>query len=145
MKKVSLFIILLITLFSCNQESPRVLDSPEIEVIPPTISQDFVLEQSGTFVNRNGYRVMGNAELHYSASENVYSLRFKNFTSQNGPALRVYLSQDETESNIINLGTLKSTSGEQSYDFPASIYDPDKDTVIIWCDAINQPFGVAVF
>ena len=147
MKTAILLLTLVLTLLSCNQDSPKVIGdtgSNESETIPPSTSEDFILERSGTFVSRNGYSVAGTAELHYSSSTNVYSLRFTNFTSQNGPALRVYLSQDETESSIINLGTLKSTNGEQSYDFSASSYDPDKDTVIIWCDAINQPFGVAI-
>lgn len=147
MKNLIVLFIITLTMFSCNQESPRNISDgqQESETIPMTNSDDFVLEQTGTFSNRNGYRVSGTAELYYSASTNVYSLRFQNFSSQNGPALRVYISEDETENSIINLGNLSSTSGAQRYDFAAVNYDPSKDTVLIWCDAIDQPFGAANF
>lgn len=44
-----------------------------------------------------------------------YILRLENFKSTNGPDLYVYLSEDKTNADIINLGRLKGNIGNQTH------------------------------
>lgn len=147
MKKI-LFLIFTVFFISCGNQDPTrtILSDMTGESSSDTRpSGDFVLEQTANFSSRGIYSVSGTAELFYSASTNTYSLYLSNFTADNGPNLKVYLSQDETEVNITDLGALKAFNGEQRYDFPAANYNISRDNVLIWCDAISQNFGVASF
>jgi hypothetical protein len=100
------------------------------------------LLRSGTLMGCGGHTVMGKAEV-YEKDGNL-SLVFDDFTSQNGPDLRVYLSTTDNASSFVNLGDLKSTTGKQSYEIPAGT---DLDTykyAHVWCQQFSVCFGVAL-
>ncbi|MBC7904696.1 MAG: DM13 domain-containing protein [Gemmatimonadaceae bacterium] len=63
------------------------------------------------------------------------------FSSNNGPDLRVYLSTDQSASNFINLGKLKSVSGDQLYDIPGNPNLAVHKFVVIWCAQYAVYFG----
>jgi Electron transfer DM13 len=72
-----------------------------------------------------------------------YILRLENFKSTNGPDLYVYLSEDKTNADIINLGRLKGNIGNQNYPIPAGTDLSKYNTALIWCRAFSVLFGSA--
>jgi hypothetical protein len=101
------------------------------------------LARSGTFDGLNGYSVTGTATLERTADD--ASLRLESdFQSQSGPGLYVYLSPNATNVNGgINLGSLQTTSGEQTYAIPANVNPDDFDHVLVYCQPFGVPFGTA--
>ena len=66
------------------------------------------------------------------------------FASSGGPDVRVYLSVNQSISgNSFEVGSLKSTSGKQSYILPSSIKINSYDYVLIHCVPFNITFGWA--
>ena len=76
---------------------------------------------------------------HESASK---SCDLPDFLSDNGPDLFVYLATDTSDSDIIDLGALRATSGTLTYEIPEA-YDAKYDHVLIWCDQFSVLFGSA--
>jgi electron transfer DM13 len=70
-------------------------------------------------------------------------LRLENFKATNGPDLYVYLSTDNSASDIVNLGRLKGNIGNQNYDIPEGTDLSKYHTVLIWCQAFSVLFGSA--
>jgi Electron transfer DM13 len=71
-------------------------------------------------------------------------------TSDQGPDLHVLLdpaaqpgSSYENQGSVINLGKLRSYSGEQRYPIPDVIELSDYNSVVIWCRMANATFGYA--
>jgi len=96
-------------------------------------------ERTGSFRGRSDYNVIGNITLEDLGDQ--LELRFgSNFRSSNGPGLFVYLSNSITSTiGGLELGNLKSNSGEQSYIIDKSSAQLDTyKFVLIYC----KPFGV---
>lgn len=115
-----------------------------ISSVPVTITVNAAgnASRSGNFQGNSGYNVSGKATLEPG------KLSFDgSFRSANGPGLRVYLAKTApavlTSSNSVKLGNLKSTSGAQDYEVPASVGLKDFDFVVIYCEPFNVPFGFA--
>jgi len=70
-------------------------------------------------------------------------LHIKNLKSDPGPDLFAYLSKDKTVGDAVNLGALKSTTGDQSYAIPADVDVEEYAQVLIWCRAFGVLFGSA--
>ncbi len=107
-----------------------------------TVTAPGSASRSGNFQGNSGYNVSGKATLEPG------KLSFdSSFRSANGPGLRVYLAKTApavlTSSNSVKLGNLKSTSGAQDYEVPASVGLKDFDFVVIYCEPFNVPFGFA--
>ena len=67
-------------------------------------------------------------------------LRFENFSTDNGPDLRVYLSNSDAnadsgvfDDDFIDLGVLKGNIGDQNYEIPVGVDLSVHDTVVVWC------------
>lgn len=114
-------------------------------------SSEQINEQIGTsaipitsvmaFTSANGYTVTGNVRIYQKDGKLILAL--ENFKSSNGPDLRVYLSKEAQPVNFIELGKLKSISGNQLYDISGN---PDFDVykfAIIHCQQFNRVFGFA--
>lgn len=101
------------------------------------------LSRSGTFRGLNGYTVEGAVVLERSADE--ASVVFQSdFRSQNGPGLFVYLSPNaDNVSGGINLGSLQTQSGTQTYSIPANVNPDEFDHVLVYCQPFRVPFGTA--
>jgi hypothetical protein len=100
-----------------------------------------VLKQ-GSFTSANGYTVTGSAKV--IDSSNVKTLRLENFSTSNGPALKVYLATSASATTFIDLGNLISTNGNHNYTISGS---PDLNNyryALIWCVAAGRLFGSAV-
>ena len=100
-----------------------------------------VAVDSGTFSNGPYGSVSGKAKIYQSG--NKYELALENFSSSNGPDLKVYLSKEKQPVNFVNLGSLKSTSGNQLYSIPSSVNIKDYRYALIHCQQFNHLFGFA--
>lgn len=93
---------------------------------------------------RGPFAVSGTAS--HSASGNVYVLtndtqqiiRYEDFSTVNGPRLRVYLSNDLEASEYVDIGALKATNGDMNYQLPEGVDARQWQYVLVWC----EPFGV---
>ena len=131
----------ILLMIACGPPKDRVPTTPASDSTED-LQGDQVLS-AGTLSGANGYTSSGDVQLIFSADTQTYSLIFENFSSSNGPDLKVYLGTDSSATDFINLGDLKSTSGTLRYDFPASRFKSEFDTAIIWCERFSQLFGVA--
>ncbi len=98
---------------------------------------------SGKFVAR-AHPGRGTATLLRRA-DSSRRLTLKNFGTDNGPDLRVYLVRglkaDGTFRDSVDLGALKGNRGNQEYAVPAR--SADYDGVVIWCRAFSVNFTSA--
>jgi peptide methionine sulfoxide reductase msrA/msrB len=70
-------------------------------------------------------------------------LRYENFKTINGPDLFVYLSSDENATDVIDLGALKATEGNQNYEIPAEADLAKYPYVLVWCKQFGVLFNAA--
>lgn len=136
MIKISNFFILLMILTSCSKDD----NTDTTTVNDPAISTGTVLAQGSLSGNMN-YKVSGVAKV--IEDNGVKSVRLENFSSNNGPDLKVYLAKDANASSFINLGNLKSISGNQNYAISGMINITEYKYVLIWCQQFGVLFGSA--
>jgi Electron transfer DM13 len=103
-------------------------------------SNNATLVVSGSF-QANAHPVSGTAKVYTSPSGN--KLYLQNFSTDNGPDLKVYLSKDISANDFIDLGKIKSTNGNQLYDLPAITNLNTYKYVLIWCKQFSVLFGNA--
>jgi hypothetical protein len=77
-------------------------------------------------------------------------LRLERLDVENGPDLRVYLSQagadvdrDELGRLFVDLGTLKGNKGDQNYAVPADTDLAEIRSAVVWCRRFSVAFAVA--
>jgi Electron transfer DM13 len=95
----------------------------------------------GSFVS-NAHTTTGMAKVIDSAGQKY--LVFQNFSTDNGPALRVWLSKNTGVADYINLGNLKAASGNFYYPLAATHNTGVYTHVLVWCEAFSVLFGHAV-
>ncbi len=100
MLRFLLMMSFIVFLLSCKKEN-NTPDQPVDEMLPPGMQI-----VKGTFTSTPGHNVQGTAKIFEDNGRK--ELRLENFTSTNGPDLRVYLSKDLNASSFISLGSLKS-------------------------------------
>jgi len=76
------------------------------------------------------------------STENT-ELTFKNFKTDAGPKLLVYLTNDLNASEFVNLGDLKGIEGDYSYTIPEGTDLSKFKYVNIWCVDFSVGFGHA--
>jgi hypothetical protein len=96
---------------------------------------------SSGFANGPYGAVTGNARIYLTNGK--YQLALENFSSSNGPDLKVYLSKEQNPVGFVNLGSLRSTSGDQVYDIPAGADVKDYTYALIYCQQFSHLFGYA--
>jgi Electron transfer DM13 len=99
------------------------------------------LLREGTWTGSGSYNVSGTAKIYDDNGKRV--LLLNNFSSSNGPDLRVYLSVTTGATSFVNLGKLKSTSGKQTYAIPDGTDIDQFKFVLIWCQQFSVLFGKA--
>jgi hypothetical protein len=97
---------------------------------------------SGSFVS-NGLPTSGTAKVIQDASGNKH-LVIENFSSDNGPDLRIWLSPNNNGSPYQEVGILKAVSGSFSYELTAVINYMANNRVLIWCEDFSVLFGHAL-
>ena len=126
-------VILLICSPGCKKTSTETLN----EMINATA----VLKYSGVFMSQGGETVSGQAQIYLE--NNKYFLKLADFSSSNGPDLKVYLSKADSPSEHISLGDLKSTNGNQVYEIPGSPDFTQYKYALIHCERYNHRYGSA--
>lgn len=125
----------LLLLSSCSKEE----ETSEMPVNEPTVTGTVLL--MGTFSGSRNYSVSGSAKVLDQSGKKV--LRFENLASSNGPDLKVYLASDAAASKFIDLGKLKSVSGNQNYDITGDPNLAEYPFALIWCKQFGVLFGSA--
>ena len=106
----------------------------QIIVMDDTMPSASVVAQ-GNFKSR-AHEVEGKAILIEKDGEKI--LRFEDFDTINGTDLRIYLSSELGNDDIIELGKIKATKGNVNYEVPQDIDVSKYKYVLVWC----KPFGV---
>jgi hypothetical protein len=121
-------------------EPPVVTEAPAPQIV--TLAQ-------GTFIPLGRYSGEGTAIVLNDGSEQRF-VRFENFSTDNGPDLRVYLSASDAnadsaafDDDFIDLGVLKGNIGDQNYEIPPDVDLSIHDTVVVWCVRFSTPFTAA--
>jgi len=99
------------------------------------------LLREGTWMGSGSYTVSGVAQMYDDNGKKV--LLLNNFSSSNGPDLKVYLSSTTGNASFVNLGKLKSTSGKQIYAIPEGTDIEQFKFALIWCQQFSALFGKA--
>ncbi len=71
------------------------------------------------------------------------ALQLRDFQTDAGPDLRVYLSTDNEASDFVDLGGLEGNSGNQRYEIPAGTDTSKYKQALIWCRAFSVSFTAA--
>jgi hypothetical protein len=118
---------------SCSKTSTERVDE--------MVSADGVLKFSGSFKGIGSEKVSGEAKIFLT--NNTYMLKLENFSTSNGPDLKVYLSKASTPQHFISLGNLKSTNGNQVYEISGLPDFNQYRFALIHCERYNHLFGSA--
>ncbi|MBY0479514.1 MAG: DM13 domain-containing protein [Chitinophagaceae bacterium] len=137
MKHILFFFLLVLTIFnSCKK-------SPETTLNELIIDSTAKVKFEGPFMSEQWGTVSGLAKIYLKNGK--YILALENFSTSNGPDLKVYLSKDKTPSAFIKLSNLKSTNGNQLYDIPDNMLDFSQyKYALIHCERFNHLFGSAL-
>jgi hypothetical protein len=136
MKKLFILFLLGIAL-GCNPEDTTPTD-PANDAFDETMA---TLLREGTWMGSGSYNVSGVAQIYDDNGKKV--LLLNNFSSSNGPDLRVYLSTTTGATSFVNLGELKSTRGKQIYAIPDGTDIDQFKFALIWCQQFSALFGKA--
>ena len=127
-------------------DAPVATEAPATTVAP--VPQIVTLAE-GSFIPRGRYSGQGDAIVLNDGSEQRF-LRFENFSTDNGPDLRVYLSASDAngdsgafDDDFVDLGVLKGNIGDQNYEIPVDVDLSVYDTVVVWCVRFSTPFTAA--
>lgn len=96
---------------------------------------------SGSFVSAPGESVSGKAIVLLKGG--IYTLALESIKIVNGPDLHVYLAKEKSAANFIDLGKLKSTSGNQVYAINGSPNFSEYQYALIYCQQYKVLFGSA--
>ncbi|MBA4139753.1 MAG: DM13 domain-containing protein [Segetibacter sp.] len=130
---IPVFLLLIFSISSCKKTSTIMLNE--------RVDTSSVLKLQGTFMGIGSERVTGQAKIYLQKEK--YHLALENFTTTNGPDLKVYLSQQAEPNNFIKLGDLKSTNGNQVYDITGMPDFTKYKYVLIHCERFNHLYGSA--
>ncbi|MEM1095379.1 MAG: DM13 domain-containing protein [Bacteroidota bacterium] len=129
-----------------NAGSTQLTASADGVTSAPTVIRVPGQSTTGTFTARTGtsYRLQGTATLEELATGGFQLTFGDDFSTSNGPGLAVYLSTvDGVSSTSIDLGTLQSTRGSQTYTISGNVDMTRYRYVIIHCVPFNVSFGSA--
>jgi Electron transfer DM13 len=136
MKKIFIFFIIGLVM-SCGPEDA----TPTTPVNDAFDETNATLLREGTWMGSSGYNASGTAKIYDDNGKKV--LLLSNFSSSNGPDLKVYLSTTTGAASFVNLGNLKSTSGRQTYAIPDGTDIDQFKFALIWCQQFSVLFGKA--
>ena len=96
------------------------------------------------------HEAKGTATVHRLA-DGKRVLRFTDFMTSNGPALKVYLVAAEdaadnatvTDVGFVDLGALKGNLGDQNYEIPDGVDLTKYRAATVWCSRFNVNFATA--
>ena len=124
-------------LSACSKSSDATpATAPANETFNPATA---TLLKQGSLSGNMSYTVSGSVKI-YDAQGKKY-IYFENFSSSNGPDLKVYLATTNTATQFISLGSLKGLSGNQAYVVTNPPDFSQYNKVLIWCQQFGVLFG----
>ena len=108
---------------------------------PSALKAEEVLGQ-GSFTGKSGHVTSGGVAVVKEGAGHRVVLR-SNFNFDGAPDPKVGLGRNGSYDPAAKLSHLKSNSGEQTYEIPASIDPARYNQVYIWCEKYSVPLGVA--
>jgi hypothetical protein len=133
----------------------RVNESLPAEVAAQTTSAATAADAAGGVLLRGQFRSVAH-ETHGAATVHELGagrrvLRLTEFSTSNGPDVRVYLvaaadasdNETVTRAGFVELGKLKGTEGDQNYEIPAGLDLGTYRAVTIWCRRFSVNFATA--
>jgi hypothetical protein len=148
MKKLLLAMSLMWSVMAC-QKTEELAPAPASPTGRPTNianpSQTFdatgqKLLSQGMFMGSGRYNASGSVKLYEKDGKRI--LLFENFKVDNGPDLRLYLSENKMASNFVEVST-KLNSGAFFVEVPATANLQKQKFVLIWCKAFTVLFADA--
>lgn len=136
-KQFSVLALMAIVAFSSCKKN----NTPSVVLNEMTDSSAMQI-RTGIFNNGPYGAVTGEAMVLLIGSR--YELKLMNFSSSNGPDLRVYLSKEMNPVNYIDLGPLKATGGNQVYEIPGMPDLAQYKYALVHCRQFNHLFGWAL-
>ncbi len=141
-KRIIVLLTLSIIFLGCGEED-AVPTGTLNETVSTSSSGPLQQVSSHSFVE-SGHSVSGTVTTFKDSSLNEYKYQLSNFNSQNGPDLRVYISEDLQASRFVDLGALKSTNGNLVYTATANqLSNLNPQYLLIWCRKFSVLFGSA--
>ena len=135
MKKIFTILFISSAIVACTKQNATPTE-PVHDMVDTTASSQLY---KGMFMNGPYGTVSGTVSIYEDSSGNVLAL--KDFKTSNGPDLHVYLSQEEQPIHFIDLGKLKSTSGDQVYNLAENVDFETYKYALIHCQQYNHLFG----
>jgi hypothetical protein len=132
---ITLSVLVAIFVCACTKKSPTATINERIDTTTA------VLKYQGSF-EKGPYGTVTGSVMVYQTNDK-WQLKLTNFSSTNGPDLKVYLSKEMQPLNFIKLGDLKSTAGNQVYDIKGSPDFLQYKYALIHCEQYNHLFGSA--
>lgn len=136
LKKLVLSLAIIGLTTACREQNTPI--EPSRDVVDPNAT----VKVTGMFEGANREAVSGTAKI--VQKDGKYSLVFDNFNSVNGPNLHVYLSNETSPKNFLDLGLLKSVSGTQVYELKETAEAPQYKYALIYCQQYSKLFGSAL-
>ncbi len=134
MKKILALQILLFVIISCEKEGEFTQTNNQ------TINLNTaVLIKTGQFTTTSGISGSGSVKIY--SENNKRKLVLENYTIENGPDLKVYLSTTDAPNTFVNLGNLNP---ETVYIIPNSVDLNVYKYVLIHCQQYNHLFAIAL-
>ena len=134
MKKILILSFALFSLFSCEKEGAFTQTNNQ------TINLNTaVLLKTGQFTTTSGISGSGSVKIY--SENNVRKLVLENYSIENGPDLKVYLSTSDAPNTFVNLGNLNP---ETVYIIPNSVDLNVYKYVLIHCQQYNHLFAIAL-
>ena len=133
MKKILALQILMFVIISCEKEGEFTQTNNQ------TINLNTaVLLKTGQFTTTSGISGSGSVKIY--SENNQRKLVLENYTIENGPDLKVYLSTTDAPNTFINLGNLNV---ETIYNIPNSVDLNVYKYVLIHCQQFNHLYAIA--
>jgi hypothetical protein len=112
--------------------------SPPAATPPPQV-------RTGAFAGADDFHFGRGSATLTVAPDGRHTLRFDDFSVQNGPDLFVYLSPDPAgyTDDAVELGRLRATDGSFSTPIPVGLDVSGARSVVIWCKEFGVLFAVA--
>jgi hypothetical protein len=134
--RLLVYLFISVALASCKKD-----DLSSTDPVNETVDTASMLKYSGSFESGPYGTTAGNAEVYANSTES--EVKLVNFNSTNGPDLHVFLSKEPMPITFIDLGSLKSTNGNQVYSIPGNPDISEYKYISIHCVAYNHLFGYA--
>ena len=138
MKHTFVVLLTVLVFISCKKEN-------EASTTPGTDPIDTLAQTTlytGNFINGPWGTVKGRAKILRSFNGTL-TLALDSVTISNGPDLHVYLSKEVQPINFIDLGLLRSISGNQLYTISGMPDFAQYKYALIHCQKYNHLFGSA--